>query len=171
MKLTEFAWPNPSRPRWVKASGARIEGNLVEVAACAYGRVARVTVFPDQRVDEGELLVEVARHLRPSLEAHAPVSGRILSVNALPGEFVKTGQPLVTILESDYLWALAHFAAQDFMRLRLGQPATVRAGGQQFEANVVGFVGPADPVFLEFDDPAVRMLRPGMIASVSVAAG
>ena len=47
MKLTEFAWPNPSRPRWVKASAARIEGNLVEVAARAYGQLARVTVFPD----------------------------------------------------------------------------------------------------------------------------
>ncbi len=171
MKLTEFVWSNPSRPRWVKASDARIEGNVVEVVARAYGRVAQVTVFLDQRVDEGELLVEVARHFRPRLEARAPVSGRILSVNVTPGEYLGLEQPLVSILESDYLWALAHFAPQDFMRLRLGQPATVTAGGQPFEANVVGFVSPADPVFLEFDDPAARMLRPGMIASVSVAAG
>jgi len=171
MKLTEFAWSNPSRPRWVKACDARIEGNLVEVVARAYGRVGRVTVFPDQMVDQGDLLVEVARHPCPGLEARAPVSGRILSVDAPPGECVQMGQPLVSMLESDYLWALARFVPQDFMRLRLGQAATVRVGGQQFEANVAGFVGPADPVFLEFDDPAARMLRPGMIASVSIAAG
>ena len=171
MKLTEFAWSNPSRPRWVKACDARIEGNLVEVAAHGFGRVARVRVGVDQNVDAGKVLVEVARQLRSSLEVRAPVSGRILSVDTTPRDYVKAGQPLVSILESGYVWALAHFAPRDFMRLRLGQPATIIAGGQQFEANVAGLVSPADPVFLDIGDPAARTLRPGMIVSVSVAAG
>jgi hypothetical protein len=75
------------------------------------------------------------------------------------------------ILDSDDLWVLARFGRQDFDRLRIGQPASVRAGGRLFAARLAGLSGRAEPALLEFIARPVVALRPGTIAAAAVDAG
>ncbi len=116
-----------------------------------------------------------ARHLharmnRLNAEVRAPVAGRVIARRAQPREYTALSQPLVSILESDDLWVLAHFGPDVFGRLRVGQRATVRAGGRLLAAKVTALVGPQDPALLEFIARPVMALRPGALATVAVHA-
>jgi hypothetical protein len=53
-------------------------------------------------------------------------------------------------------------------RLRVGQPASVRAGGRFFAARVAGLSGREEPALLEFIARPVVALRPGTIAAAAV---
>jgi len=206
--------------RWLRSIEARIEGQVVEVAASAHGRVERIAVAEGALVERGELLVELdhrqldstiaaasgelaqamdgqgrpanilerielapspevararkrlmlARLQRVNAEVRAPVGGRVLSVKAQPREYLSLAQPLVAILDSDDVWILARFAAQDFPRLRLGLPATVSAGARLHAARISGLTSPTEPALLEFIARPIASLQPGMLAAVSVAA-
>jgi multidrug resistance efflux pump len=207
--------------RWLQSTEARIEGQVVEVTAGAYGCVDRIAVAAGGLVERGELLVELdhrqldrnvaaataemaraletahphepailarveipptaevtqarkrlmlARLQRMNAEVRAPVAGRVLAVRARQREYLDVAQPLLTLLESDYLWVLARFVAPDFARLRLGQSATVSAGGRLYAARISGLIGPEEPVLFEFIARPVVAVRPGMPAAVSVAA-
>jgi multidrug resistance efflux pump len=111
-----------------------------------------------------------ARLNRLNAEVRAPVAGRVLARKVQPSEYTALAQTLVLILDSNDFWVLARFAAQDFERLRVGQPASVSAGGRAFAARVAGLVGPEEPALLEFIARPVRVLRPGMIVAAAVAA-
>jgi multidrug resistance efflux pump len=111
-----------------------------------------------------------ARLNRLSADVRAPVAGRVLARNVQPREFIALSQPLVSILDSNDLWVLARFGAQDFGRLRVGQHASVRAGGRTFTARLAGLVSPEEPALLEFVPRPAAALRPGMIAATAVAA-
>jgi multidrug resistance efflux pump len=110
-----------------------------------------------------------ARVNRLETEIRAPVAGRVLRRSVLPGGYVGVSEPLVSILEGNMMWVLARFAPSEFACVRLGQHATVRAGGHVLSARVEGIVTGADPVLLEFVGrrPDVA-LRPGMAADVTV---
>jgi multidrug resistance efflux pump len=226
--LDQIALP---RAGWLRASEARIDGQVVEVTANMQGRLNRVLVAEAQLVQKGELLVELdhreldrkidaaAAELDPALvaslaaggcpvpasgqrpgvfsrvelpasprvirararylharinrlnaEVRAPVAGRVIARGVQPREYIALSQPLVSILESDDLWVLAHFGPHVFGRLRVGQRATVRAGGRLLAAKVTALVGPRDPALLEFIARPVMALRPGMLAAVAVDA-
>lgn len=221
-----------SRPGWLRASEARIDGQVVEVTPNMHGRIEQVLVAEDQLVEKGDLLVELdhreldrkldaaaaeleralvatlaagvgpvpasgqrpgvlsrvelppspqttrarARYLharmnRLNAEVRAPVAGRVIARSVQPREYTALSQPLVSILESDDLWVLVHFGPDVFSRLRVGQRATVRAGGRLLAAKVTALVGPRDPALLEFIARPVMALRPGMLAAVAVDAG
>src|SRR5258708_29706614 len=60
------------RPRWLRASQARVDGQVVEVTANIYGRVGCVLTSEDQIVEKGDVLVELDhRQLDRNLEAAA----------------------------------------------------------------------------------------------------
>jgi len=231
MSATGSASPFSSRPGWLKAVEARIDGQVVEVTASMHGRVDRVPITEDQLVEKGDLLVELDHHEldrraeqaaadldraliesmaangpsgaagrreqvvlsrvefasstdllrargrylqarlnRLNAEVRAPVAGRVLARKVQPREYTALAQTLVLILDSNDFWVLARFAGQDFERLRVGQPASVSAGGRAFAARVAGLVGPEEPALLEFIARPVRVLRPGMIVAAAVAA-
>ena len=109
-----------------------------------------------------------ARVNRLGTEIRAPVAGRVLGRRVLAGGYVGVSEPLVTILEGNVVWVLARFAPSEFASLRLGQHATVRAGGHFLSARVEGIVAQQDPVLLEFVGPPEVALRPGMTAEVTV---
>ena len=105
---------------------------------------------------------------RLEAEVRAPVAGRVLRSSVLAGGCVGVSEPLVSILEGNLMWVLARFAPSEFARLRLGQQATVRAGGHIVFARVDGIVTQADPVLLEFIGRPDVALRPGMTAEVAI---
>ncbi len=113
----------------------------------------------------------VLAHLhRAHAEVRAPSAGRVLALRVRPRQVVTFAQPLVSILDSDHLWIVARFSPRHFQRLRVGQPARVFAAGSGAEAKVSALHRVEEQVLVDFDGPRTAVLRPGMPASVEVAA-
>jgi len=140
----------------------------VEATAVELERMVEFASSPEVSRARGRYLH--ARQNRLSADVRAPVAGRVLARNVQPREYTAVAQRLVSILDSDDLWVLARFGVQDFDRLRLGQSASVTAGGRLFAARVSGLVAPDEPALLEFIARPVVALRPEMIAVAAVAA-
>jgi multidrug resistance efflux pump len=143
----------------------------VGATAAELDRAAVESFAPSPEISRARRRYLHARLDRLNADVRAPVAGRVLARNVQPREFTALAQPLVSILDSDDLWVLARFGVQDFDRLRIGQRASVRAGGRLFAARVAGLIGPEEPALLDFIARPVVALRPGMIAATAVAAG
>ncbi len=146
-------------------------GLPVPVSGQRPGVLSRLELPASPQVTRARARYLTARMNRLNAEMRAPVAGRVIARSVRLREHTALSQPLVSILESDDLWVLAHFEPQVFGRLSVGQRATVRAGGRLLAAKVTALVGPRDPALLEFIARPVMALRPGMLAGVAVHAG
>jgi len=57
-------------------------------------------------------------------EVHAPANGIVTNLSLRPGDYVKTGTPIFSLVETDHLWVEANFKETDLTHVRDGQPAT-----------------------------------------------
>jgi membrane fusion protein (multidrug efflux system) len=57
-------------------------------------------------------------------EVHAPANGTIANLTLRPGDYVKTGTPIFSLVEIDHLWVEANFKETDLTHVVSGQPAT-----------------------------------------------
>ena len=57
-------------------------------------------------------------------EIHAPANGTIANLTLRPGDYVKTGTPIFSLVETDHLWVEANFKETDLTHVVIGQPAT-----------------------------------------------
>jgi RND family efflux transporter MFP subunit len=111
-----------------------------------------------------------------SLQFRSPVTGHVISRNAVEGKSFMAGEPLYEIGNMHHLWILASVPEQELMQVRVGQPATIRfesLPGEELKAKVA-FVSPhMDPqtrrgeVRFEVENPSMH-LRPEMWASVEM---
>ena len=58
-------------------------------------------------------------------EVHAPANGNIANFTLRPGDYIKTGTPIFSLVETDHLWVEANFKETDLTHVLDGQPATV----------------------------------------------
>ena len=58
-------------------------------------------------------------------EVHAPANGNIANLTLRPGDYIKTGTPIFSLVETDHLWVEANFKETDLTHVLAGQPATV----------------------------------------------
>jgi membrane fusion protein (multidrug efflux system) len=58
-------------------------------------------------------------------EVHAPANGTIANFTLRPGDYIKTGTPIFSLVETDHLWVEANFKETDLTHVLDGQPATV----------------------------------------------
>ncbi len=149
MNANAVAWLLPTPAERVSALEAWVEGQMVEVLAL---------------VEEGDLLIQLDRRL----EVRAPVTGRLIGLDVLPGDIVDRSRPLGSILYSNDLWVLARFGPEEFARLRLGQRALVHTEARVLAGRVGCMIGPRDPVLLDLVGMHRAALRPGMNAAVTV---
>src|SRR5216683_1752475 len=77
-------------PERVSALDAWIDGQTVEIVAPPRGVVKRVLAAKDQLVEKGALLLQ----LDHGVEVRAPVEGRLIRLEALPGGAVDRSHPL-----------------------------------------------------------------------------
>jgi len=57
-------------------------------------------------------------------EIWAPANGIITNMTLRPGDYVKTGTPIFSLVETDHLWVEANFKETDLTHVIVGQPAT-----------------------------------------------
>jgi biotin carboxyl carrier protein len=89
--------------------------------ASAKGAALRTEIAAQQR--------RLAAHTRAKLTA--PVDGNLWSVDAEPGEYVRKGQDIMTVLDCASAVVTASVAARDYNELRLGDPVRFRVSGTE----------------------------------------
>lgn len=115
---------------------------------------------------------------RPALDLRAPVSGVVLSKNALPGQRVTPQDALFDIADLERVWVVAEVSEADLALVRVGLRAEVQASplpGRRWRGLVTS-VAPAVTaaartlqVRLELENPGAA-LRPEMLVDVELRA-
>jgi multidrug resistance efflux pump len=69
----------------------------------------------------------------------APVDGQLWTVQAAPGEYVRKGQDLLTVLDCSTVMVTASVLERDYNELRLGDPVSFRVSGtnREYEGRIV----------------------------------
>ncbi len=105
-------------------------------------------------------------------ELRAPTGGVVVSKNVKEGDYVKTGQPLFSIVDLGVLWLNLEAYESDLQMLRYGQPVdfTVEAYPGETFSGKIAFIDPeldpktrTIPVRVNIPNPDGR-LKPGMFA-------
>ncbi|AKD02317.1 HlyD family secretion protein [Pontibacter korlensis] len=123
----------------------------------------------------------------------APYSGRLGRKNILQGQQIQPGQPLVSIINEKEKWVTANFMETQVDEMYIGQPVEIRVDAIEdrvFQGRIVAIAGstgskfsllPPDnstgnfvkivqrvPVKIEFADPEMSAVVPGMNVTVAV---
>jgi len=90
--------------------------------------------------------VEAARAARDQIALQlsytrivAPVTGEISRRSVEPGQMVQPGQPLLSIVQLDSVWAVANMKETDLQHVRIGDPVEIRVDtypGHDFSGHV-----------------------------------
>lgn len=82
---------------------------------------------------------------------HSPVTGQVAKRNAQAGEVVSPNTPLLVVVPLSRLWVDANFKEMQLRRMRIGQPAVVRAdmygSTVTYHGRVAGFSAGTGSVF------------------------
>jgi membrane fusion protein (multidrug efflux system) len=125
-------------------------------------------------VEEADAALAVALELLREASVRAPLAGVAGEANVDPGDYVRNGDPLVTIVDADPIEVAFSLPEEHLSKLALGRPVSVRVPsypGAVFEG-VLTYIDPE----VQPDTHAVRLkaripnangrLRPGQFASV-----
>ena len=85
-------------------------------------------------IAQGQLAAErerLAAHRKAVLTA--PIKGQLWAIEAAPGEYVRKGQDLLTVLDCSTVIVTASVSERDYNELHLGDPATFRVSGTDRE--------------------------------------
>jgi len=110
-------------------------------------------------------------------EIRSPINGVIADRPLFPGEMATTGTPLVTVMDISKVIARAHIPQPEAALLKLGNPATISAPGEEEPVQgKVTIISPAlDPnsttveIWIQAKNPA-QHLKPGTSVRVSMLA-
>ncbi len=128
---------------------------------------------------EAELALKRAERDLAGTRVRAPFTGRVVSVDANPGQRVQPNEPLVTVLDDRKIRLPIEVLESDFARLEVGAAARVRfpaLEGRVFDGAVSALGAEVDPdrgmalVYVELDNTD-GSIRPGMYAEVVLEAG
>lgn len=157
-----------------------IPSNRSVVSSRVAGRVTSLKVIAGDRVEKGDLVIEVesrqAGNPPPVIPLHAPASGIVAESHVRLGEPVDPSNEMMDILDLSTLWAVARVPQQQASKLKVGTKARIKIaalGDELIEGELIRFGTTADAASGTFDavflveNPEDR-LRPGMRAEFSI---
>jgi len=159
-------WVSEDEISGLDASAARTRAALAE--AVAGEKVAAA------QVDEARTAVSLARKNAEDARIRPPLAGVIERKHVAPGQYVKAGDPIATIVDVSRLRVRFRVSEAESVLFRQGQPVEVRVSaypGRAFAAAVIHVNATADPVtrmvecLAAMKDPE-KGLRPGFFAGV-----
>jgi membrane fusion protein (multidrug efflux system) len=77
-------------------------------------------------VDTRKAALDLAKLKLSYCNVYAPVKGRIGKRNLEVGQYVQTGQPLMTVVNGDKFWIVANFKETQLEKMKVGQEVTVK---------------------------------------------
>jgi multidrug resistance efflux pump len=98
-------------------------------------RITEIQTEFDEKKRKAEVLRSQLAAERERLAAHskavlaAPVEGQLWTIQAAPGEFVRKGQEILTVLDCATVIVTASVSERDYNELHLGDPARFRVSG------------------------------------------
>ena len=105
-----------------------------------------------------ELLTEQERFAAHSKAVlAAPVQGQLWTLEAAPGEFVRKGREILTVLDCSTVMVTASVSERDYNELHLGDPVRFRVSGT--DRDYAGRSGQATPASRSMSVPAVDDLQ------------
>ncbi|MFM1652944.1 HlyD family secretion protein [Brevibacillus sp. B_LB10_24] len=135
---------------YISTEDAQVAGDIYRVMPQISGKLKSLTIKEGEQV----LADQIVGNLDPSnlpgyqLEhatLRAPISGRVIKVNAKAGEVVSASQAIALIVDESKLYLKANIEETDLTRIKLGQPVrfTVDAFPNQTFTGEVSEIGHA----------------------------
>jgi len=122
-----------------------------------------------------ELLELKPGDLRQVVKVRAPISGKVLEVNVVPGEYRNdTGTPLMTIADLSRVWISSDVPESAIRLIRVGERVTITMvayPGEEFDGRVARIADVLDPqtrtvkVYVDMANPRGRF-RPEMFVTI-----
>jgi len=199
--LAQQGWVSPQRAQSAKAAASTAVAGVAQAqatleaerrAAAALGSARAQTLAQAQAAHAA---VEAARIEVSRTEIRAPVAGVVGAKSVRPGQYVRPGSALMSIVPLGQAYVVANFKETQVSRLRVGQPVEIRAdafGRQTIRGHIDSFA-PATgsefalipvenavgnftkiaqrlPVKIAVDpkEPLAGALRPGLSVAVKV---
>jgi len=95
-------------------------GILAQLGGDAAGAPEQNARYMAAQATRDQAALDLAR-----TEIHAPANGIVTNLTLRPGDYVKTGTPIFSLVETDHLWVEANFKETDLTHVVTGQPAAV----------------------------------------------
>lgn len=106
-------------------------GKVAAISSRVAGRVTKLTVHDGQRVNAGEVLLEVESRVvadpPPRLTFKAPMDGVILETNVVPGGAVEPDTNLLTLIDLSEVDVVAQVFESQIGAVRIGQTVRIKA--------------------------------------------
>lgn len=103
-----------------RAMQATVDAAKAEYELVVEGATRQQREAVEAKVREAQGGVDEVRSYINDAKVYAPISGRVSSVMAGPGELVGTGMPVVTILDIEHCWASFNIKEDKMSNVRLG---------------------------------------------------
>ena len=103
-----------------RAMQATVDAAKAEYDLVVEGATRQQREAVEAKVREAQGGVDEVRSYINDAKVYAPISGRVSSIMAEPGELVGTGMPVVTILDIEHCWASFNIKEDKMSNVRLG---------------------------------------------------
>jgi len=130
---------------------ARVMGPMVKVSFPSGGRVVDLPVEVGDAVAKGETLARLELYSpvggggisRAIASVTAPIAGVVVERTAQVGDILPSGQPIVTLADTEEVWVRANIHETRIAQVRIGQPTRVRirALNRTFSGRVEQIIG------------------------------
>jgi membrane fusion protein (multidrug efflux system) len=146
--LAAQGWVTPQRVQTAKAAAGEAAAGVAQAqatleaerrAAASLGSARAQTAAQAQAA---HAMVEQARIDLSRTEIKAPAGGVIGARSVRPGQYVRPGSTLMTVVPLGHAYVIANFKETQVARLRVGQPVEIRAdafGKQSIKGKVDSF--------------------------------
>jgi multidrug resistance efflux pump len=146
---------------YVSTDNAQLTGQPIQVGSMNAGQVTAVLPTIGSTVHRGDVVAQVAlpsqigtaQNGTPKMgflgagdtrvDVQAPVDGLVIATPAAVGATVRTGDPIVTLIDPNQMWVTANIEETNIGRIRVGQPVQVHVDA--LNADVPGKVEAITP--------------------------
>ncbi|MBX7248773.1 MAG: HlyD family secretion protein [Caulobacteraceae bacterium] len=200
-KLASSGWVSPQRLQNVRAQAAESRAGVAEAAAALEAQRRQVGALGSTRqqaiaqLEQARAALETARINLARTIIRAPVGGVIGARSVRPGQYVRPGGALLSVVPLGRTYIVANFKETQVGRMRIGQRVQIHADafpGQTFVGRVESFAPATGSEFamipvendtgnftkitqrvpvriaLEPGSPLAAALRPGLSVAVKV---
>lgn len=151
--------------------------DVMQYKAQAIGKAVLDAATADWHSLEAQKASEAA--LIAEMTIRAPFNGRLGITTVNPGQYLKAGDPIVTLQSLDPIYVDFRLPQRDLSRIEVGQDMQVTADsfpGAVFSGRVTSIDPQVDPSTRNFEVEATvtnpqRQLKPGMFVDTSVESG
>ena len=199
--LGDRGFVSTQRIQSAKAAAAQAEAAVAQARATLEAERRTAHALGSERaktlaqLDAARAAVEQARVDLSRTEIRAPVAGVVGARSVRPGQYVRVGSAMMSVVPLTKTYVVANFKETQVARLKIGQPVTIHAdafGKQEFKGKIDSFAPATGSEFalipvenavgnftkiaqrlpvkiaVDADSPLAGALRPGLSVEVKV---